>query len=278
MLNFHRKTVLLAVLTLISAQISCVRAMSVVSFLDVGQGDCTIIQSAGHNMVIDTGPPGSWGSLDAQLNEHGIKRIDVLILSHPHEDHDANLGYLVEDIPIETLIMPQYADDEEDYGSLIRCAVGQGTRIVYPAVGDQFVVGDASVMVLSAADPAKYPDDKNLWSIVLKIEDNETSIIVCGDAEDINEYATIDAGLDLSADILRVGHHGSSTSTSGAFLDAVKPDVAIISCGADNPYGHPHAETLEALYDRQIVVLRTDLNGTITATIDAEAYKITKEK
>lgn len=236
-------------------------ADTAVHFVDVGQGDCTIIQSSGETLVIDTGPTEGREALVAQLV--GVERIDVLVLTHPHEDHDANFGYLVDNYEIGTLYMPEYSDDEEDYGDLLRRAVGHGTQIRYPAIGDRFSLGDATVTVLSAADPAQFPDDKNLWSIVLKIEDSDTSIIVTGDAEDINEYAMIDAGLDLDADILRVGHHGSSTSTSGAFLDAVTPDVAVISCGADNSYGHPHHETLDALQARGIDVLRTDLDGTI---------------
>ena len=239
-------------------------AEKTVFFVDVGQGDCTLVLSAGETLVIDAGPSSGRDELVAQLG--GAERIDVLVLTHPHEDHDANFGYLVDNYEIGKLYMPQYVDDEEDYGGLLRRAVGHGTQIRYPAVGDQFSVGDVTVTVLSASDPAQYPDDKNLWSIVLKIVDGDTSIIVAGDAEDINEYAMIDAGLDLDADILRVGHYGSSTSTSGAFLDAVTPNVAVISCGADNSYGHSHSETLDALHARGIGVLRTDVNGTIRIT------------
>jgi competence protein ComEC len=253
-------------------------AETTVYFVDVGQGDSTLVQSSGETLVIDTGPPEARAALDAQLQACGVDRIDVLILTHPHEDHDGSFGYLVNSYEIGTLYMPVYADDEEDYGGLLRQAVAQGTQIRHPSVGDQFTVGDATTSILSAADPVLYSDDKNLWSIVMKIEDCSTSVIVMGDAEDINEYAMIDVGLDLDADILRVGHHGSHTSTSGALLDAVTPDVAVISCGANNPYGHPHRETLDALYDRQITVLRTDIDGTITVTIDNTAYTISTEK
>ncbi len=253
-------------------------AETAVYFLDVGQGDCTIIQSNGATLMIDTGPQEAKMALAAELLARDVDHIDTLILTHPHEDHDGNFGYLVDIYPISTLYMSEYADDEEDYGGLLRQVVSQGTQIRYPTVGDQFMVGDATVMILSAADPAQYLDDQNLWSIVTKIVDGNTSIIVMGDAEDINEYAMIDAGLDLDADILRVGHHGSNTSTSGAFLDAVTPDVAIVSCGANNPYGHPHQEVLEALYGRRIVVFRTDVSGTVTATIETDVYTIATEK
>ena len=253
-------------------------AQTTVQFIDVGQGDCTIVQSAGQTLMIDTGPPGARGAVEAALEASGIERIDVLVLTHPHEDHDGLLDFLVESYPIGALYMPEYSDDEEDYGGLLRKLVGKGTRIIYPSVGHQFKLGDATVTVLSAEDPSRFPNNANLWSIVLRIADGPTSVIVTGDAEDINEFAMIDAGIDLDADVLRLGHHGSYTSTSGAFLDAVSPDVAVISCGAGNSYGHPHQEVLDALYDRQIPVMRTDTNGTVAAVLDGEAYTILKQK
>ena len=255
-----------------------VQAQTTFYFVDVGQGDCTVIQSADATLMIDTGPSDAREALTADLQGLGVQRIDTLILTHPHADHDGSLGFLVDTYSIGTLYMPEYNDDEEDYGDLLRRATGSGTQIRYPAVGDQLTVGDATTTVLSTGDPAQYPDDKNLWSIVTKIVDGGTSIIIMGDAEDINEYAMIDAGLDLDADILRVGHHGSNTSTSGALLDAVSPDVAVISCGANNSYEHPHQETLDALWDRGIVTYRTDLSGTISVSIGDAGYKITTEK
>ena len=253
-------------------------AHTTVHFLDVGQGDCTIVQSAGETLVIDTGSPKARAALAEHLNTYDINHIDTLVLTHPHDDHDGSFGFLVNSYEIGTLYMPEYADDEEDYGGLLRQAVSGGTQIRYPAVGDQFTIGDATITILSAADPGQYPDDRNLWSIVSKIEDGATSVIIMGDAEDINEYAMIDAGLDLDADILRVGHHGSNTSTTGAFVEAVSPDLAIISCGAGNSYGHPHEEPLDTLTEYSVLVMRTDLYGTIQITSDGTSYRVNREK
>lgn len=269
---------LLVMLALFLAFCPQANAKTTVHFADVGQGDCTIIQSSGEMLMIDTGPSEAHETLAKDLKALGVKHIDTLILTHPHDDHDGNFDYLVDNYLIDTLYMPEYADDEEDYGDLLRRATGAGTRIRYPSVGDQIKVGDATATILSAADPAQYPDDKNLWSIVTRIDDGNTSIIVMGDAEDINEYAMIDAGLDLNADILRVGHHGSNTSTSGAFLNVVTPNVALISCGAGNQYGHPNQETLDALQERGIEIYRTDLNGTIMISISGDGYKIAMDK
>ena len=247
------------------------------NFLDVGQGDSTVIQSEGHTLVIDLGPSEAQPVLESTLSRLGVGTIDMLILSHPHADHDSNLGWLISNYKINELWMPEYSDDEEDYGDLLRKATGNGTKISYPCVGDSIAIGDATVTILSAEDPTSFPDDKNLWSLVTMVACGNTKILVMGDAEDINEFKMIDYGLNLDADILRVGHHGSRTSTSGAFLDAVTPDVAVISCGINNSYGHPHQETLDALWERGIVTYRTDITGTIMVTIAAAGYRAKAE-
>lgn len=244
-------------------------------FLDVGQGDSTLIISGDAVMLVDTGPDGGFSALQGQLDQYGIDEIDHLVITHPHEDHDANLEYLADNYTVAHLVIPEYADDEEDYGDLLREMVGQGTQIVYPHVGDLYSIGGASATVLCAADPSEYQDDKNLWSIVMRVDCGETSIMLNGDAADINEYAMIDAGLDLDADVLKVGHHGSSTSSSGAFVEAVSPEYAVISCGAGNQYGHPDAATLATLEQYHVSVFRTDLNGTICLTTDGSTHTIT---
>ena len=249
-----------------------------VYFIDVGQGDATLILSGDDIMLVDTGPDGGLSALRDQLDSCGVDQIDYLVITHPHEDHDANLAYLADNYAIAHLVMPEYADDEEDYGSLLREMVGQGTQIVYPNVGDQYAIGEATATVLSAPDPGEFPSDENLWSIVLRVDYGEVSVMMTGDAEDINEFAMIDAGLPLGADVLKVGHHGSNTSSSGTFIDAVSPDCAVVSCGAENQYGHPHEETLASLEAYGIEVYRTDLNGSICLISDGETYKIEPAK
>lgn len=243
-------------------------------FLDVGQGDATLFISNDDVMLIDTGPDEGLTALRDRLVECGVNTIDYLVITHPHEDHDSNLEYLADNYTIAHLVMPEYADDEEDYGDLLREMVGQGTQIVYPNVGDQYVIGGLIATVLSAADPSRFPDDMNLWSVVLRVDCGDISVLMTGDAEDINEFEMIDAGLDLDTDIFKVGHHGSTTSSSGAFVAAVSPEYAVISCGADNKYGHPDAATLATLQECQADVLRTDLNGTICFVTDGSTYTI----
>jgi competence protein ComEC len=243
-----------------------------VRFVDVGQGDSTVFDIDGKTVVIDLGPKGAEDTIKAELEG---KSIALLVLTHPHEDHDGNFEWVVENCKIDRLWMPEYSDDEEDYRDLLRRAVAKGTRIEHPAVGQSICIGVGSITCLSAGDPAKF-NDKNLWSIVTRIEYGTTSFLVMGDAEDINEYAMIDAGLDLKADVLRVGHHGSDTSTSEAFVEAVAPSYAVISCGAHNRYGHPDESVLATLEKYGVEVLRTDKNGSISMESDGHALLYTQ--
>jgi competence protein ComEC len=247
-----------------------------VRFIDVGQGDCTIIQTDGHTLVIDLGPVGAQDELEREFLDCEITEIDLLVLTHPHTDHDGNFEWVAENYPIQLLWMPEYADDEEDYGDLLREVVSKGTQIRYPNVGRSICIGDAAITCLSAEDTSLF-DNKNLWSIVVKVEFGTTSVLVMGDAEDINEYRMIDAGMDLKADVLRIGHHGSDTGTTEAFLEAVQPSYAVISCGADNQYGHPDEAVLEALERYGVEVLRTE-NGTVQMESDGHGYIFTQDK
>lgn len=269
--------VIVLILTILSPSMTFAEQGMEVYFVDVGQGDCTIVVSNGDALVIDTGPPSARSTLEKTLYSLEIDEIGLLVLTHPHDDHDGNFSWLIQHYKIHTMWMPEYADDEEDYGDWLRYAVSRGTQIRYPNVGDVFHVGSAEITVLSAGDTS-YFDDKNLWSIVTRIDCGNTGIIVTGDAVDINEFAMIDAGVYLDADVLRVGHHGSYTSTTGAFVDAVSPDLAIISCGENNSYGHPHTETLATLTSRDILALRTDQQGTIRIASDGTNYRVHMER
>jgi competence protein ComEC len=270
-------SVIVLILIILSPSIAFAEQGMAVYFVDVGQGDCTIFMSDGNTLVIDIGPPAARDALEQTLYSLEIEEIDLLVLTHPHDDHDGNFAWLIQHYRVHNMWMPEYADDEEDYGDWLRYAVSRGTQIRYPNAGDAFHLGSAEIAVLSAGDTS-YFDDKNLWSIVTRVDCGDTGIIVTGDAVDINEFAMIDAGVYLDADVLRVGHHGSYTSTTEAFVDAISPDLAIISCGANNSYGHPHAETLTTLASRDILALRTDQQGTISIVSDGINYRVHMER
>lgn len=267
------KKILICVLLALTLVHTTASASLNVRFVDVGQGDCTIFDIDGKTVVIDLGPKGAEDTVKDELEG---KSIALLVLTHPHEDHDGNLDWVADNCKIERLWMPEYSDDEEDYGDLLRRVVAKGTKIEYPAVGQSLCIGDGNITVLSAEDTDQY-EDKNLWSIAVKVAYGTTSFLMMGDAEDINEFRMIDAGLDLKADVLRVGHHGSDTSTTEAFVEAVKPSYAVISCGAHNRYGHPEESVLETLEKCGVEILRTDKNGTISMESDGHALLYTPD-
>lgn len=247
-----------------------------ITFLDVGQGDCEILTCDEENMLVDTGPRSEQSALRKALEAAGILKFDLIVGTHPHEDHIGNLDFVLRSFAIRQLLIPLPDDPEAEYGDAWNIAQDRGVFVQAPKVGDIYSLGEATITVLSAEDPATY-ENENLWSIVLMVQYAGTRILLTGDAEDINEYAMIDAGLDLDAGILKVGHHGSYTSTSKAFVDAVSPDVAIISCGEGNEYGHPHRETLNTLQECGALVYRTDLNGTIYVVVDDTGYRISTD-
>lgn len=257
------KKIILAILIGILIPYIAVASLKV-DFVSVGEGDCTVFDIDGKTVVIDIGPKKAEDTIKAEL--HG-KSIALLVLTHPHDDHDGNLDWVADNCKIERLWMPEYSDDEEDYGDLLRRVVAKGTKIEYPAVGQSLCIGDGNITVLSAEDTDRY-EDKNLLSIAVKVAYGTTSFLMMGDAEDINEYKMIDAGLELQADVLRVGHHGSDTSTTEAFVEAVQPSYAVISCGAHNRYGHPDESVLETLEKCGVEILRTDEKSTISMMSD----------
>ena len=204
-----------------------------VYFIDVGQGDATLILSGDSAMLVDTGPDGGLSALRDRLDASSVDQIDYLVLTHPHEDHDANLAYLADNYAKAYLVMPEYADDEEDYGSLLREMVSAGTQIVYPNVGDQYAIGKAIATVLSAPDPGQFPTDENLWSLVIRVDCCETSVMLTGDAEDINEFAMIDAGL-LQHDQRRAGERLGVQSCRNREGERTQPvPILQVPTGAD---------------------------------------------
>jgi competence protein ComEC len=236
-----------------------------VHFLDVGQGDCTLITQGSHAMMIDAGDNDQGTKIQSYLNYLGIKQLDYLILTHPDADHIGGGDVVIYKFDCKTILMPDKSSDTKTYDDVIQTMKSQNKKATYPGVGDTYTLGDASFTVLS---PAVSYSDTNNNSIVIRLTYGKNTFLFTGDAEEQAETDMISSGRSLKADVLKAGHHGSSTSTSEEFLDAVSPSCAVISCGEGNKYGHPHAETLNKFRDRGITVYRTDEQGTITATSD----------
>lgn len=233
-----------------------------IHYIDVGQGDSELIQIGDKNILIDAGTSDK-KALD-YLKSIGVKKLDYVIATHPHEDHIGSMDDVINNISIGTFYSPKITTTTKTYENMVKALKSKNLKLTVPKVGDQLTIGDATLTFL-APNNDKY-EDLNNYSIVVKLKYGNNSFIFMGDAQDVSEAEILQKQLDVQADVLKVGHHGSHSSTTQAFLDKVNPKYAVISCGKENDYGHPHKETLDKLNAKNINVFRTDLEGTIIAT------------
>lgn len=250
-----------------------------VHYIDVGQGDSILITlSTGETMLIDAGPNASEEALEAYLKKQKVDEFDYVIFTHPHEDHIGGGDKVVQSYDIENIIMPYAETDTATYERLLT-AIDEKQLTVKEAVsGDVYSVGDADFQILAPNSTAY--DNTNNYSVVIRLEYGDRAFLFMGDAEKEVEEEILDkyTEAELWADVLKLGHHGSSTSTSQSFLETVRPFYGIISCGSGNSYGHPHSETLKKLKDIDAAVYRTDLSGTIRAVTDGQRLVFETER
>ena len=242
-----------------------------IHYMDVGQGDSELIECGNEVMLIDTGTNESESALIGYLKSQKLKKINYLVLTHPHEDHIGGAAEVIENFDIGEIIMNKKSTNTKTYRAMINGIRQKKLKVKMPHLGDSFKLGGANCIVYGPVNPIS--DDLNTYSIVLKVTYGENKFLFTGDAQSSNENGMISNGYDLSADVLKVGHHGSRTSTSDEFLQAVNPKYAVISSGKGNDYGHPHEETMEKLKAKHINVYRTDENGTIICEGDGKSIK-----
>ncbi len=239
-----------------------------VHFIDVGQGDSTLIEQNGHFMLIDAGERDQGEGVVSYLKKQGVKKLDYVVGTHPHSDHIGGLAEVLRAFDVGRVIMPAKEHTTKTYENLLDEIAGQNLKITLPKVGNTYELGDSSFQII--APVRDYGDNLNNWSVGIRLTYGENRFVFCGDAEKEAEEDMISNGLDLKADVLKVSHHGSSTSSSGRFVDLVDPDYGIISCGKNNDYGHPHKEIRAMLKERNIKSFRTDELGTIVAVSDGK--------
>ena len=246
-----------------------------VHYLDVGQGDCSLILCDGHAMLIDGGEASESSKVYAYLKANGVNHLDYMVATHAHSDHIGGLSGALNYATVDTAFCPVTEYDSKTFSSMVKYLGNQGLSITVPRAGESFMLGSAYVQILG---PQGTYDDQNDMSIVLKVTYEETSFLFTGDAERTAEADILDAGYDLSATVLKVGHHGSDTSTSYPFLREIMPEYAVIQVGKDNSYGHPTEDTLSRLRDADVKVYRNDLQGTVICTSDGKSVTFSTEK
>ena len=237
-----------------------------VNFIDVGQGDsCFIVTANNDTILIDAGEKSDALAIIECLDEYEFEDIDLMILTHPDADHIAGAKTILETYDVAEVVMCSYVKNTKMFENLIACLENLDTKVTQGQVGLEYNIDGVNLLVVGVDSNVKTANDS---SVVTKMTYGDVSIMFMGDLEEKGEKVVLQNGYDLSAQIMKLGHHGSSTSSSQEMLDVVNPKIAIISCGLDNKYGHPHVETKDKLDTMGIKYYRTDELGTIKLEID----------
>jgi len=244
-----------------------------VHFIDLGQADGILLQSTKNAVLIDGGERKTQNTLINYLQNTGITVLDYIVATHPHSDHIGGLAAVIQQFDVKNILMPDITHNTATFHNFLNAIENKNIPATMPSVGDKITAGIIELTVLA---PFTNFDNLNNASIILRMAHGKTSFLFTGDAEIQSEIEMINSGLNLRANILKAGHHGSRTSTSIEFLDAVKPQIVIVTCGHKNSYGHPHKEFLERISQpkRKITLFRTDEMGTIIITANKRKMKI----
>ena len=243
-------------------------------FIDVGQGDCTLIGSEGHYMLIDTGDRDADDTVIKRLNAEGIVSLDYLILTHPHADHIGEAADIIEQFYVGEVIMPEVPEElvptSSVYEGLLDAAEARGIGF-HKAADEHFTLGGC---VFDTFAPRGEYDDLNDYSVIVRVTHGKNRFLITGDCEQAEEKEFLMRGAPLSADVLKAGHHGSSSSSGAEFLAAVSPTYTVISCGRDNDYGHPHEEALTRIRKFSPRVYITAEVGSVRFDSDGEELRV----
>lgn len=265
-----KKKVFLSIIIIISFLTGCNKDhLLSIHIIDVGQGDSILIQTPNKkNILVDGGDEDAQHIVKNYLKRKKVKSLDIIIATHPDTDHIGSLDYIVENFSVKSIYMPEQSVDSESYINLVNSCNSKKLTPEYLYKGDNInIEKNIDINVLS---PSYIQGDNNLNSIIFTLDFNQNSFLFTGDAEEENESDIINS-FDLDyVDFLKVGHHGSNSSTTDEFIKETSPDVAAISCGYKNSYGHPHKQTLENLSKHSVLTYRTDQIGDIVFFSDGQ--------
>ena len=246
-----------------------------IHFIDVGQADAALVLCDGKAMLIDGGNAEDSSLLYTYLKNHNISHLDYVIGTHAHEDHIGGLAGALNYASVGTAYCPATSYDTKAFGNFVKALDKHGVSITVPSTGDSFTLGSAACTILAVNTDSS---DPNNTSIVLRIVYGDTSFLFTGDAERVVEQAILNRGANINSTVLKVGHHGSESSTSYVWLREIMPQYAVISVGKDNSYGHPTEEVLSRLRDAEVKTFRTDLQGDIICVSDGKNVTFTVER
>ena len=243
-----------------------------VYFIDVGQGDAIVVSCDGKYVLIDAGPVNAGIFVNNFLKEHlNISKLDGVIATHNHDDHIGGMPTALNGLTVDKVFTSPTVSMFYWFDSIQPVLRQETLEVTTPEVGDTMKLGDALLTFLNSDNPILSINNR---STVVRVDYGNTSFLLVGDAEGDEEQQLINSGVDLSADFLKIGHHGGLGSTGLDFLNAISPKCAIISVGANNDHGHPAQETLTLLENQHIEVYRTDLHGTITCISNGDTITI----
>lgn len=250
-----------------------------VYYFDVGQADSELIcLPTGEHILIDAGTSSTQEELVRQLRSLGAETLDLVVATHPHADHIGGMAAVLEALTVEQIVMPVTSDSStpttQTYEALLDAIGEEGLTVTPAQAGEEIWNGGGASLQVLAPNAQSY-GDLNDYSVVLRLAYGADSFLFTGDAEETSEEEMLSRGWTLNATVLKCGHHGSETSTSQPFLDTVRPQYAVISCGVDNDYGHPDQVTLDRLEAAGAEVFRTDLQGTIVASTEGSGVTMT---
>lgn len=243
-----------------------------VHFIDVGQADAILVEQGESAFLIDAGNNGDADLVLDYLEKQNIDKLEYVVGTHPHEDHIGGLDSVIQNFEVETVLMPAVDYDTDTYNDVISSLEDKELQITFPEVGQIYTLGKTELTILS---PSKDQySELNLYSIAIRLVYGNSSFLFLGDCESLNEKEMLKTGLTLDSDVIKLGHHGSDSSSSQEFLEAVTPEYAVISVGRNNEYKHPSPDVIERLEDLGTEVLRTDELGTIIFSTDGDTLTV----
>lgn len=252
--------------------------ISEIHFIDVGQGDSVLIHNKNYNILIDSGPGSEKSKVLKYLNKEHVKKLDYIIATHPHEDHIGAMDKIINRFDIGTFIAPKITTPDIEFNNMINALNSKRTAITSIPTNYRLQLDSDSYIDFLWTGENYKDDNLNNYSIVCKYTFGERSVLFTGDCEKDIENKLVASNSSLKADILKVPHHGSSTSSTEQFINKVKPSISIISCGMGNEYGHPNKPTLQSLANINSLIFRTDINGDIILKTDGNSFSILTEK